>query len=76
MNDLKNKQTRETDIPEVEFATSTSNKKQGYYSPMARMHDSLPGGAASKNSEKRHVVNIMVFYSDMSFESFVPQKKV
>ena len=48
---------------------------------MARMHDSLPGGAASgsnvsKNSEKRHVVNIMVFYSDMSFESFVPQKKV
>lgn len=53
--DLKNKQTRETDIPEVEFATSTSNKEQGYYSPMARMHDSLPGGAASKNSEKRHV---------------------
>ncbi|MCM1081097.1 MAG: hypothetical protein NC343_05035 [Muribaculum sp.] len=28
------------------------------------------------HSEKRHVVNIMVFYSDMSFESFVPQKEI
>lgn len=31
--------------------------------------------ACPSPKEKRHVVNIMVFYSDNSFESFVPQSK-
>lgn len=45
--------------------SSTSHQEEG--NPAAKR---VPDKA-----EQRRVVNIMVFYSDMSFESFIPQRK-